>query len=44
LTAAMALSGAMRMDAEIMTRSIFFMVLCTPMKQLLQGWVQLHSN
>ena len=36
LTAAMALSGAMRMDAEIMTRSIFFMVLCTPMKQLWQ--------
>ena len=37
LMAAMALSGAMRMEAEIMTRSIFFMVLCTPMKQLWQG-------
>jgi hypothetical protein len=40
----MALSGAMRMDAEIMTRSIFFMVLCTPMKQLLQELVQPHSK
>ena len=36
LMAAMALSGAMRMEAEIMTRSIFFMVLCTPIKQLWQ--------
>ena len=44
LTAAMAFNGAMRMDAEIMTRSIFFMVLCTPMKQLLQELAQLHSN
>jgi hypothetical protein len=44
LTAAMALSGAMRMETEIMIRSIFFMVLCTPMKLPLQGWVQLHSN